>query len=151
MEQTTKPITSEQRRMLSKLYEKKVDARLAETRSAQNVAREQLEKSIIKEDFGHVQKLVDKFVAAKEAIKIQEQELEDAVRKEKHLSYHSYSERLSLDRQHPSYTQLTKTQDKQLQDMDEAKDRIMVEVWGLSGSYNELLELIEKEFKAIGV
>lgn len=152
MENTARPITSEQRRMLSKLYEKKVAERISKARQERSDKEDKLEKQIIKAEYKELVDLVEQWNKLDVACKKTRELLEEKTRQEAHVSFSSYgNDPLILNGSHPEVKKFNEASIDLWAKMEEARDKILTNIWGLDASYGELVKMIDEEFGAIGV
>lgn len=141
--------------MLSKLYEKKVDARMQEARDKRSEQKDKLEAQIISKEFSGLTQLVEKWQKLEKQCTELRSAIENAVHATPHVHFSTYgsskSSPLSLNSTHPELEAFSKADTRLRKEMDEAKDRILTDIWGLTGDYNAILAAIDKEFKTLGV
>jgi hypothetical protein len=151
MEQTTKPITSEQRRMLSKLYEKQISARISDANQRRNEKQKAFEQGLVESEMKEWADKIKKVAKLEEEAGRLKKEIEKGV-EGTNFRFKTWSGlEIDVENTHPKMREFEKESRNLSRKMSEAQDKIMMDIWGLTGDYNAILEAIEKEFKAIGV
>lgn len=147
-----KPITSEQRKMLSKLYDQQINKRIEQAKSKRNEQDTAMNQTLLKSDAKAFVSKANKIKTLRKEANELEEELEKEI-KNTGFRLESYSKECNVlvCNDHPKQKEFDEETRKLNEKMEEAKTRIMVDIWGLTGNYNEVCATIEKEFKTLGL
>jgi flagellin-specific chaperone FliS len=139
-------LNSDQKKMLFRLFEKKIDekkqARETLSREEREKKDEELERNA--EKIPAVAKLIKKIREARKEEETAEKEL-------RKLGYgmNSYNENATILSGHKEIISLEKKQEKILQDMENLKMKLLADIYGLPMSYEEIISHIDKEMARI--
>lgn len=137
--------------MLSKLYEKQINNKIAEANQHRRLEQEAVEKGLVDLEMKEWADKVKKVIKLEEDANKLKKEIEKGVQ-DTHFRFKTWSSlAIDVEDSHPRMKAFDEASRALARKMDEAKDKIMVDIWGLTGDYNAVLAAIEKEFKALGV
>lgn len=147
-----KQISGEQRKMLSKLYEKQISERISQANTKRNEEQKELEKQILLNESGKLGEVYETWRKLKTAEEEARKKLEELTGKNNSgFTFYGYREELEVSGSHPKVDKFTDETRAIQQKMEQAKDEIMMDIWGLSGGYKEIIAAIDAKFKALGV
>lgn len=133
--------------MLSKLYEKQVDAKIKETRDKRNEEQEKISKELLSAEAGNLLKLADKkkkLLAEAEAIT---EQLKSLCRGSNFTC--DWHDEIEVSYNHPKMVKFNDESRALENKMDSVKTKIMINIWGLTGDYNAICTAIDEEFKKL--
>lgn len=147
---TTQTLNNTQRNMLTKLYTEKINVALSVIKDKNKEERNMLDTKLVEKN-----KLANKAKKMfEESKKLQEQsdkiEREaTAIIKDMPYFYNCYSSGVSANGDHPEIIKLVEKQEIRQTKMNELKNKILTDIWGMTASYDEMVATIEKAIATV--
>lgn len=140
-----KSLSLVQRRMLADLYGRKMDNVIAQesAKLRSQAALDQLLEETVK-DNDELKKAVKEYRKHQEGLKELGKKLTDS---RISISGGYYSDKIYLAHDHPAKVAYDEKTRDTIAKLNEAKDRILAEIWGIDASYEEVVKRIEKLVK----
>ena len=146
-----KTITSDQRKMLSKLYDKQIEEKMKQEREKRNQEQEEFENNIINTEAKSFKDRLKKLNDLEKLVEKTEKELKTELEDTKFYFSGYDPKEISIKSEHSKLKKFNDETKNLYQKMDTAKTKILVDIWGLTGDYNAIVNQINKEFEAIGL
>lgn len=147
---TTQTLNNTQRNMLTKLYTEKINNALNEFKEKEKKERNELDAKLVEKNklANKAKKMLEESKRLQEQSDKIEREAQAIVKDMPHF-YTGYCIGVAASSDHPEIKKLEEKQEARQTKMNELKNKILTDIWGMTASYDEMVSTIEKAIAAV--